>query len=584
MTLQTSGTISLADVREEFIGLIKDPYPTDIYFKPDGTKLYVLGGGNQYNAIDTIYSYDLSVAYDISTITFSGKIYLGYDQVVDQGTGIFFKPDGTEMYVMEQDGVINKFTLGTAWNITTASYSTAKLISGGNGATGLFFKPDGMKMYITSLSNTGVIEYNMSTAWDISTLTSAASYDPIITTASPYGLFFKPDGTKMYMLFDDAIVREFNLSTAWSVSTASSVTSASISWGTSATGISFNSDGSKLYVINTTTDGIDSYTLAATWTFTSGLTQSTFNTFPQTAYSLSEFYRGGAYVAGIAENLNIPTSGAISLSNFYGAKKYIPFATKLTFTADTTFTVPTGVTTIRIKAWGGGGGYRGAGGGFAKGDFTVTPGNVLAIRIGGGGGIVTAAAGGFTTAAANGGGKGYKKNDAGFGAGGGGGYSGVFTSNTVSQANALLVAAGGGGGALGSSDSTYIASGGGGGGLVGSNGITTNGTAGAGGTQSAGGSIGGGALIGGDSPSGTVIIGGGGGGYFGGGTGQGGYTLSGGGGSSYTKSGATNTQNTSGANGPGGLAPTSDSDYVVDVGKGGAQGVAGNAGYVVIYW
>lgn len=569
MTLQTSGTISLEDIREEFIGLIKDPYPTDIYFKPDGTKLYVLGGGNSSNAIDTIYAYNLSVAYDISTITFSGKIYLGYDQVVIYGSGLFFKPDGTEMYIVETDGTLFKFNLSTAWDVTTASFSTSKSITS---ATGLFFKPDGTKLYITSLTNTGVIEYNMSKAWDISTLTSAGSYDPIITAASPYGIFFKPDGTKMYMLFDDAFVREFNLSTAWSVSTASSVTSASISLGTSATGISFNSDGSKLYVINTTTDGIDSYNLAATWTFTSGLTQSTSNTFPQTAYSLSEFYRGGALVAGIVENLNIPTSGAISLSNFYGAKKYIPFATKLTFTSNTTFTVPTGVTTIRIKAWGGGGGSNGAGGGFVKGDFTVTPGNVLAIRVGGGGPVFTSSNAGYSAAATNGGGRGYKKAVTGT-VGSGGGYSGVFTSNTVSQANALLIAAGGGG----SNNSSGTA--GGGGGLTGS-----SGTGSTGGTQSAGGSVGGGVLLGGDGQVGSVFTGGGGGGYFGGGGTASNTYGGGGGGSSYTKSGATNTQNTSGANGPAGLAPSGDPDYVAGVGKGGGATSAGNAGYVVIYW
>lgn len=36
-------------------------------------------------------------------------------------------------------------------------------------------------------------------------------------------------------------------------------------------------------------------------------------------HSLSEYYRGGAYVTNVAGNLGVPTSGPISLSNFYGA-------------------------------------------------------------------------------------------------------------------------------------------------------------------------------------------------------------------------------------------------------------------------
>ena len=183
MTLQTSGPISLANIREEFIGLIKDPYPTDIYFKPDGTKLYVLGGGNEFNAIDTIYAYDLSIAYDISTITFSGKIYLGYEQSVLYGIGLFFKPDGTKMYIVDKDGFLYEFNLSTAWDVTTAAFSESKYL--GTSATGLFFKPDGTKLYTTSVaSNLNVLEYNMSTAWDISTLTSFSGYDPTIDRKS----------------------------------------------------------------------------------------------------------------------------------------------------------------------------------------------------------------------------------------------------------------------------------------------------------------------------------------------------------------------------------------------------------------
>ena len=36
-------------------------------------------------------------------------------------------------------------------------------------------------------------------------------------------------------------------------------------------------------------------------------------------HSISEYYRGGAYVPDIPQNAAIPTSGTISFSNFYGA-------------------------------------------------------------------------------------------------------------------------------------------------------------------------------------------------------------------------------------------------------------------------
>lgn len=50
-------------------------------------------------------------------------------------------------------------------------------------------------------------------------------------------------------------------------------------------------------------------------------------------YSMSEFYRGGAEVPEATENANVPTSGAISLGDFYGATKRIPIT--LTISANT---------------------------------------------------------------------------------------------------------------------------------------------------------------------------------------------------------------------------------------------------------
>lgn len=41
--------------------------------------------------------------------------------------------------------------------------------------------------------------------------------------------------------------------------------------------------------------------------------------------SISEYYRGGAEVPNVSINNSIPTSGAISLSNFYGGTNLLPF-------------------------------------------------------------------------------------------------------------------------------------------------------------------------------------------------------------------------------------------------------------------
>ena len=66
---------------------------------------------------------------------------------------------------------------------------------------GLSFKPDGLKMYVIGSQNGNVYQYTLGTAWDLGT----ASYDSVAFSVtaqfgSPSGAFFKPDGTAMYIV------------------------------------------------------------------------------------------------------------------------------------------------------------------------------------------------------------------------------------------------------------------------------------------------------------------------------------------------------------------------------------------------
>ncbi|MFN9809676.1 MAG: LamG-like jellyroll fold domain-containing protein [Deltaproteobacteria bacterium] len=126
---------------------------------------------------------------------------------------------------------------------------------------------------------------------------------------------------------------------------------------------------------------------------------------------------------------------------------------------DQRFTVPDGVSSITVHAWGAGGGagsaQPGGAGGYAQRVVPVTPGQVLTVRVGMGGAGATAIGGTFQ-------------------GGSGGGGTGLLLDGTP-----LLVAGGGGGGGSGGSV------GGGAGG--GASGVSTNG---GGGTSSAPGAAG----------------------------------------------------------------------------------------------
>ncbi len=239
-----------------------------------------------------------------------------------------------------------------------------------------------------------------------------------------------------------------------------------------------------------------------------------------------------------------------------------------------TFTVPFGVTSIKIEAFGaqGANGFNGsggalggigAGGASASGFLSVTPGQILNIYVGGQG---TASTGGF-----NGGGTGG--NSSGNGGGGGGGATDVRVGGTV-LANRVIVAGGGGGAGAAGCTGTIGAGGngglgGGGNGVNGTDSPTPGGVAGGGfgGVGATGGlkGIGCAPFSGTDGISATTDLGGNGGGVQtccctgspGGGAGGGGFIGGGGGGGgSAGTTGCSGNDKGGGGGGAGGSSYT----------------------------
>ena len=78
-------------------------------------------------------------------------------------------------------------------------------------------------------------------------------------------------------------------------------------------------------------------------------------------HSLTEYYRGGAYVANTPGNSGIPTSGTIKLTDFYGASAFSPVSRTYTSGSSATETAPAGCSNVLIGVWGGGGAGGGCG-------------------------------------------------------------------------------------------------------------------------------------------------------------------------------------------------------------------------------
>jgi len=183
---------------------------------------------------------------------------------------LFFSPDGLKMYVIGSAGDdVNEYNLSTAWVVSSAIYSTVFSVSGQDSVpAGLFFRADGTKMYVVGQTNDTVFQYTLSTPWSVAT----ASYDSISFSVAgqeltPTGLTFRPNGLSMYVVgTTNDTVYQYTLSTAWNVSTATFLQSFSISGQESQpSGVTFTGDGSRMFVVGSSGDDVNVYNLTTPW-------------------------------------------------------------------------------------------------------------------------------------------------------------------------------------------------------------------------------------------------------------------------------------------------------------------------------
>jgi hypothetical protein len=308
--------ISTATYVQNFSVLSQEGNPTGIVFNNDGTKMYILGDtGNDVN------EYNLSTAFDVSTASYVQAFAVGSQETNPQG--ITFNNDGTKMYISGYNGDdVNEYSLSTAFDVSTASYVQRFVVSSQESVPrDITFNNDGTKMYVIGSSGDDVNEYSLSTAYDVSTASYVQNFSVAAQETSPQGIIFNNDGTKMFVtgvIGDD--VNEYNLSTAFDISTASYVQNFSVAaQELTPQGITFNNDGSKMFVVGSSGYDVNEYSLDnpadQTVCVNEAITNITFNTTGATGIGSATNLPTGVTAAWSSNVLTI--SGTPSVAGTY---------------------------------------------------------------------------------------------------------------------------------------------------------------------------------------------------------------------------------------------------------------------------
>lgn len=177
--------------------------PEGVEFNGDGTKMFIVEDRD-----DNVYEYNLSTGFDISTASYSGTGF-GVTSEDTGMQGIAFGDGGTKMFLSGgTTNTIYQYDLSTGFDISTASYSGTSLDVSSEETTleAVTFNEDGTEMYIAGDGSSSILKYNLGTAFDVSTATySGKSFDVSSETSDiGGGLAYHAGGPKMFLAGDES--------------------------------------------------------------------------------------------------------------------------------------------------------------------------------------------------------------------------------------------------------------------------------------------------------------------------------------------------------------------------------------------
>lgn len=201
---------------------------------------------------------------DITNLTFIASEYNGLSNI----SGMDFKRDGTAIYTSTYTNTIFEHQLSTPWDITTITTLTSNKSTSGVDLVPIAVRlsEDGTRMYMLGSTFDDIFQYDLSVPFDITT--AVYTSDKLLTSqrsADILSFVFNDDGTKLYVCGTFNSIKPYTLSTPWDITTGTWDNNDFSFVGESLTGIidvAFDSHGTRMYVIGQGSSRVYQYALS----------------------------------------------------------------------------------------------------------------------------------------------------------------------------------------------------------------------------------------------------------------------------------------------------------------------------------
>jgi len=189
------------------------PSGGQLVINPTGTRFYFYNG-------TFVNQYSCPIPWNVLSLTYIGA----YDTTVETGnlTGIAITPDGLRLYALDPNAdIMFQYNFGTAWDVSTLAYSGNSVAVGASSIAGIHVTADGTRIYCArSLAKT-VTMWTLAVPYDLSTAALTDTLDVSDVIAAPHGVHLATDGAYMYVGCDTAeIVVQYTLTTPYDLGTA----------------------------------------------------------------------------------------------------------------------------------------------------------------------------------------------------------------------------------------------------------------------------------------------------------------------------------------------------------------------------